>query len=376
MKNFQKLRILLIAIILILIKACTNNPETNLETNSKIEQKNRGKRVLIGINIDQKDIRLENQKDKITIPILIGPNEKTDTTSIYGVKIWKKSSSDASQEYTPYLSGLFEYDKLDSIKFHGYNLEKYKVEATLIDNQTKERELYYDIQSDVKFYKFPFNTALLNNFNTENTANFKPADYLSSMRSDTAQQQFLNFNHAELQRFYGITTNFQPDTVLADEFLTVDLYRVSFGLEFEILGKQLSPNQHIRVAVDMGKGAETGGLKKEIYTYILSESARNSEKIIAHGSSDNQLHENFYTTMYNNTDYTETFKAEVFLETIDEKTKEIKESILVATTDNLEAKRNRRITYQLTIEDHSNNVHILFNKIDKAWQQETRPFPK
>ena len=345
-----------------------NNP---LDKNNP-PSRDRGKLVDIGLKLSNKDIS-ENQADKITIPIRL----QNDESILYGIKVWRKFHEDPEEDYREYLHGIFDNTGLQNLRFRGYNLEEYKIETTLIKNETDNLRLFRTInESGIYSYYNPFNASLLNEFVEKPNDSFLPANYLSSMYDIRIEKDTLiQFNHGELERYFGLANNFRPDTTLKNDTLNVDLYRVSFGMNFEILGKELSEHQRVRVAVNMGKSPQVGKTD-EIYTYILNNTTKKLDKVIAHGRDDDTEHDIFYTTMFSDINYFETFSAKVYLEILDPSSGSIIESIIIGDSEEILAKRNRRITYQITIPDHLNGVIFNMNMIDKAWLEEIVPFPE
>ena len=337
-------------------------------TKQKVE---RGTEKEITLHLGGNDIR-----SLLASPLPLSPLLDQGLDSLlYGIKISRRATGE--DLYEPYLTGLFSTKATegDNIRFRGYNLEEYKIEATLFKNQTSEKELYRFSNNKGKItFLNPLNGALLNEFIEKEDDQLYPADYRSTMFIPTLDKdKALEFNHGELERFYGEIVDFRPDESIESDTLTIDLYRVSFGLNFEILGKTLKEDQRVRIAVNMGESPE-GDKNNEIYTYTLNENTKKLNKIIAHGSIDESLRQTFYSSMFNDKDFSEYFPTTAYLETLSESGLII-ESIVIAKAP-LRVTRNRRTTYQIDIPEFLNDVILKFRIIDKVWEDEILPFPK
>ena len=298
-----------------------------------------------------------------------------DDSEIYAIRIWKKSALEASGEFMDYAYGLFTKEDLGDMKFMGYNLEEYRIESTVIKKGTGHGLYSMATEEGLEFFA-PFQTLLAGKFIYGVNYGFLPTDYLCDMKTcKSSSSTNKEYNHAELNRFYGIVDSFIPRKSKKEMEVIIDMYRVSFDLVFEAVGQELMDNQRVTVTVNTG---ELPDGKSELYHFVINGcmDKMSSHKIIAFGLDDDTEHETYYNTIHKDVDYMQSYKAIAILETFNEEG-EIIDIQHLGKTNNLEVQRNHKTTYTIDIPELNSDIKIGFKFKDSEWiDDEAVPFPR
>ena len=352
--------------------SCSKNEDISLPKNIEESIKiDRGEPVEVGLNFVGSHLMKNDNSSNYKACQKNSPhNIDSSDKDIYGIKICKRSILEPGAKMEEYAYGLFYEDELENVKFTGYNLEDYSIEATVINKGTSQYGLYHS----EKKYSAPFYAELENKFMYGKNELFRPADYLTDMKIQTTEGVFFeSFNRAELNRYFGCVESYTPPRTKKINEIIIDLYRVSFDLAFEAIGEKLTDNQRITVLLKTGT-LPSGSTEVHKYTIDNTNIDLSEHKIIAFGL--NKGKENtFYKEIFKDTDYMQKYVALAVLETFDDEGKIINITSL-GESDQIAVQRNHKTTYTISVPEIDNDVKIGFRFKDTKWiDDEKKPFP-
>lgn len=177
-----------------------------------------------------------DQEELVTVKLnLIGeitsitdePLTKATSNDLLGIQVWRLTNNTNERECYAY--GLF--DNIENLELKLKKSDSYQITATLIvDGKNKIK-----YSNEYKGYSSPFTHSTSNNgIPTSISEQFIYSYYgFNELDYSLVSLQEGTFSRPNIERFYGTTESYTPSK---DETININLYRVCFGVKYEVEG--------------------------------------------------------------------------------------------------------------------------------------------